>query len=82
MYIPLITHSVYSIQEGLALPAELVQAAQADGLPALALTDHRLLTGAVEFVQACRKAGLQPLLGLEIDLERGPLALLAMNLAG
>jgi len=82
MYIPLTTHSAYSLQEGLALPDELVQAAQADGLPALGLTDHRLLTGSVEFVQACRKAGLQPLLGLEIDLESGPLALLAMSLAG
>ncbi len=82
MYIPLTTHSAFSLQEGLALPDELVQVAQADGLPALGLTDHRLLTGAVEFVQACRKAGLQPLLGLEIDLETGPLALLAMSLAG
>jgi DNA-directed DNA polymerase III PolC len=82
MYIPLITHSAYSLQEGLLLPEELVQAAQADGLPALGLTDHRLLTGTVEFVQACRKAGLQPVLGLEIDLDGGPLALLAMSLAG
>ena len=64
------------------MPAELVQAAQADGLPALGLTDHRLLTGSIEFVLACRKAGIQPLLGLEIDLESGPLALLAMSLAG
>jgi DNA-directed DNA polymerase III PolC len=82
MYIPLTTHSAYSLQEGLTLPAELVQAAQADGLPALGLTDHRLLTGSVEFVQACHNAGLQPLLGLEIDLESGPLALLAMSLPG
>jgi DNA-directed DNA polymerase III PolC len=82
MYIPLTTHSAYSLQEGLALPAELVKAAQADGLPAMGLTDHRLLTGSVEFVQACRKAGLQPLLGLEIDLESGPLALLAMSMNG
>jgi DNA polymerase III alpha subunit len=82
LYIHLTTHSAYSLQEGLALPAELVQAAQADGLPALGLTDHRLLSGTVEFVTACRKAGVQPLLGLEIDLESGPLSLLAMNLPG
>ncbi len=71
MYIPLTTHSAYSLQEGLALPDELVHSAQADGLPALGLTDHRLLTGSVEFVLACRKAGIQPILGLEIDLEPG-----------
>ena len=82
MYIPLTAHSAYSLQEGLALPGELVQAAQANGLPALGLTDHRLLTGSIEFVLACHKAGIQPLLGLEIDLEHGPVALLAMNLAG
>ena len=82
MYIHLTTHSAYSLQEGLALPAELAQAAAADNMPALGLTDHRLLSGTVEFVSACRKAGVQPLLGLEIDLETGPLSLLAMNLSG
>lgn len=55
------THSAYSLQEGLALPPELVQATQAEPLPALGLTVYRLLTGAVEFVLACRKAGFQPL---------------------
>ena len=64
------------------MPTELVQAALAEGLPAIGLTDHRLLTGSVEFVQACRKAEIQPLLGLEVDLESGPLALLAMSLSG
>ncbi len=82
MYISLTNHSAYSLQEGLSLPAELVQAAAADGMPALGLTDHRLLSGTVEFVSACKKAGVQPVLGLEVDLENGPVALLAMDLAG
>ncbi|HWQ46939.1 MAG TPA: DNA polymerase III subunit alpha [Longilinea sp.] len=82
MFVHLTAHSAYSLLEGLALPSELAQAAQMDGMPALALTDHRLLTGSVEFVNACRKAGIQPLLGLEIDLESGPLSLLAMNVEG
>ncbi|MCX6034391.1 MAG: PHP domain-containing protein, partial [Chloroflexi bacterium] len=82
MYIHLTTHSAYSLQEGLALPAELAQAAAADGMPALGLTDHRLLSGTVEFASACRKAGVQPVLGLEIDLESGPLTLLAMDQRG
>jgi DNA polymerase-3 subunit alpha len=73
MYIHLTTHSAYSLQEGLALPIELAQAAKASGMPALGLTDHRLLSGAVEFVKACREVGVQPVLGLEIDLEpEGP----------
>ena len=86
MYVHLTTHSAYSLQEGLPLPAELAQAAAAAGMPALGLTDHRLLSGAVEFVTACKEAGVQPLLGLEIDLnlagQTGPLALLAMSMEG
>jgi len=82
MYIHLTTHSAYSLLEGLALPSELAQAAQANGMPALGLTDHRLLSGSVEFAVACKRVGVQPVLGLEIDLETGSLALLAASLEG
>ncbi|GAP15888.1 DNA-directed DNA polymerase III [Longilinea arvoryzae] len=67
-FVPLNLHSNYSLLEAPPSPGEWVQAASARGLPALALTDHRLLTGAVEFYTACRKAGLQPLLGLDLEL--------------
>jgi DNA polymerase-3 subunit alpha len=67
MYIHLTTHSTYSLQEGLMAPAELVQAAKANGMPALGLTDHSLLTGAIEFVTACKTVNLQPIIGLEIS---------------
>ncbi len=82
MYIHLNTHSAYSLLEGLPLPVELAQAAQASGMTALGLTDHRTLTGAIEFVHACRDAGIQPILGLEIDLEMGRLPLLATSMEG
>ncbi len=82
MFVHLTTHSAYSLQEGLLLPAELAQAAAAEGMTAIGLTDHRLLTGSVEFTNACTAAGVQPILGLEIDLESGPLALLAASLEG
>jgi DNA polymerase-3 subunit alpha len=82
MYLHLTTHSAYSLGEGLLLPEELTQAAQADGMRALGLTDHRLLSGSVEFALACQKAGVQPILGLEIDLESGKLALLATSPEG
>jgi DNA polymerase-3 subunit alpha len=62
-------------------------------MPALALTDHNNLTGAVEFYDACKKEGVKPILGLELDLATPPdlsviaepsgkLVLLAMNLEG
>jgi len=60
----------------------LVQAAQACGMSSLGLTDHQLLTGTVEFVIACKDAGIQPVIGLEIDLEQGPLQLLATSTEG
>jgi DNA polymerase III subunit alpha len=82
MYIHLTTHSSFSLQEGLLSPAELVQAAQANGMPAIGLTDHNLLTGVIEFVTACKSANIQPVIGLEIQLKDGPLSLFATCLSG
>ena len=63
-------------------PTELVQAAKACGMSAIGLTDHHLLTGTIEFVKACKDADIQPVIGLEIDLEQGPLQLLATSTVG
>src|SRR5512139_4043119 len=82
MYVHLTTHSAFSLQEGLMSPAELVQAAQSNGMPAIGLTDHNLLTGVIELVTACKTAGIQPVIGLEIHLSDGPLSLLATSLEG
>ncbi len=73
MYVHLTTHSAFSLQEGLMTPTELVQAAKACGMSAIGLTDHHLLTGTIEFVKACKDADIQPVIGLEIDLEQGSL---------
>jgi DNA-directed DNA polymerase III PolC len=82
MYIHLTTRSAFSLQEGLMTPSDLVQAAQACGMPVVGLTDHHLLTGTIEFVKACKETGIQPVIGLEIDLEQGPLQLLATSVEG
>jgi DNA polymerase III alpha subunit len=82
MYIHLTTHSAFSLQEGLLTPTELAQAAQASGMTALGLTDHNLLTGVIEFVTACKAAKIQPIIGLEIDLNEGPVSLFAISLEG
>jgi len=82
MFVHLTTHSAYSLQEGLLLPSELAQAAADAGMPALGLTDHRLLSGSIEFASACKRLGVQPILGLEIDLDSGKLALLVTSLEG
>lgn len=69
MYSHLHTHSCYSFLEGLPSPAGLARAAGANRSPALALTDHLHLTGALAFYRACQEAGIKPILGLEVDLQ-------------
>ena len=82
MYLHLNTHSAYSLLEGLPLPSELALAAKTSGMPALGLTDHLTMIGAIEFVRACKENDIQPVLGLEIDLKTGRLPLLATSLTG
>ena len=76
---------------GLITPQALVDTAIGDGMPALALTDHHGLSGAVEFYIACRSNGIHPILGLTVNLSppaalltapSGPLVLLALDLGG
>ena len=54
MWINLHNYSYFSFLRGLASPLALAQAAAAQQMPALALTDHGLLSGAIEFYDACR----------------------------
>ncbi len=58
-------HSQYSILDGAASIDSLVMKAKADGMTALALTDHGTMFGVKEFHVACSKAGLKPILGCE-----------------
>jgi DNA polymerase III subunit alpha len=77
------THSHFSLLEGVAAPAALAERAAQFKMPALALTDHNALYGAVPFYQACRAAGVQPILGLELDTDEGDrLVLLARDFDG
>jgi DNA polymerase-3 subunit alpha len=68
MFIHLRTHSYYSFLQGIPAPALLAQAAANDGMPALGLTDHHGMSGAVEFYLACQEAGVEPILGLDVSV--------------
>lgn len=61
-------HSHYTLLGATATVDQLVARAVADKLPALALTDTCALYGAVAFSQACRAAGIQPILGMVLRL--------------
>lgn len=58
-------HSQYSILDGAASIKGLVKKAKADGMEALALTDHGMMFGIKEFFDVCRKEGIKPILGCE-----------------
>jgi len=87
-------HSEYSLLDGACKIDALAERAAAFGQPALGLTDHGVMNGAVEHYKACRSHGIKPILGCEAYLvddhharpsgrtERNHLTLLAADGAG
>jgi DNA polymerase III subunit alpha len=83
-------HSEYSLLDGAAKIDKLAERAAAFGQPALALTDHGVMNGAVELFQACRKHGIKPIQGCEVYVtddhtkrgKRHHLTLIAENAVG
>src|SRR5450755_4864960 len=87
-------HSEYSLLDGACKIDALAARAAEFGQPALGLTDHGVMNGAVELYKACTKHGVKPIVGCEIYLvddhtasgpgkvERNHLTLLAADDAG
>ena len=70
-YVELHCHSCFSFREGASTPLELVLQARTLGYPALALTDHDGLAGAMEFARTAKEWGVQPIIGAEVTLRDG-----------
>ncbi|MCI3925138.1 DNA polymerase III subunit alpha [Paenibacillus sp. TRM 82003] len=64
-FVHLHVHSEYSLLDGAARLTDLAKRAASFGMPALALTDHGVMYGAVPFYKACREAGIKPIIGCE-----------------
>ena len=64
-FVHLHVHSEYSLLDGLGRIKNLVKEAKRLGQPALALTDHGVMHGAIEFFRACKEQGIRPLIGVE-----------------
>src|ERR1700732_1526978 len=89
-------HSEYSLLDGACKIDALAARAAAFGQPAIGLTDHGVMNGAVELHQAARRAGIKPIVGCEVyfvddhaavaspgqPLEHNHLTLLAATNAG
>src|SRR5947207_3321890 len=71
MYIELHCHSAFSFLDGASLPEQLALTASRLGYPALALTDHNGLYGAMAFAQESKQLGLQAITGAELTLLDG-----------
>src|SRR5215469_7574315 len=69
-FVHLRVHTAYSLSAGAVRIKELVGLCKAERMPAVAITDSGNLFGALEFATSCSAAGVQPIIGCEISLER------------
>jgi DNA polymerase III subunit alpha len=67
-------HSHYSLLDGLAKIDELLDRAKELGMDSLALTDHGVLYGAIEFYQKAKERGIKPIIGCEMYVAPNGLA--------
>ncbi|MBM3122097.1 MAG: PHP domain-containing protein, partial [Chloroflexi bacterium] len=67
-FVHLHVHSEYSLLDGFCRLPQLVQRAKQLGMPAVALTDHGALYGAVDFYRLATAEGIKPIIGLEAYL--------------
>lgn len=70
-YVPLHVHSDFSLLDGASQVSSLASRAAELGVPALALTDHGVLYGAIALVRACSAAGVKPMIGNEMYIVNG-----------
>lgn len=59
-------HSHYSLLDGLSKIDDLIARAKDYNMKSLAITDHGVLYGAIEFYQKAKKAGIKPIIGVEV----------------
>jgi len=72
-FVHLHCHTEYSLLDGAIRTKDLVRKAAEFGMPAVAITDHGNLYGAIEFYQAAEKAGIRPIVGCEAYVAPGSL---------
>ena len=70
-FVHLHLHTEYSFLDGLVRTKELMKKAAEFEMPAIAITDHGNLHGAIEFYQEATKAGLKPIIGCEAYMAPG-----------
>ncbi len=69
-FVHLHVHTQYSMLDGLCKLSKLVDKAVSCGHTSLAITDHGNVYGAIHFYNACRKAGVKPIIGCELYIAK------------
>ena len=69
-YFPIHAHSAYSAMDGMNPVADMVKRVKELDQPAMALTDHGVMSGSVQLYKAAAKAGIKPFLGMEAYVVR------------
>ena len=64
-------HTQYSLLDGAVRIKELMKKAKGFGMPAVAMTDHGNMFGAIEFYNAAHKEGIKPIIGCEVYVAPG-----------
>lgn len=73
-FVHLHVHSAYSLLEGALRIPQLADLAKADAMPALAITDTNNLFGALEFSEKLAGSGIQPIIGMQLNVDFGDVA--------
>ena len=71
MFNHLHVHTEYSLLDGMCRIRPLVERAKELGMTSLAITDHGVLYGAIQFYQAAKDAGIKPIIGCETYIASG-----------
>lgn len=64
-------HTQYSLLDGASKIPDLVSYAKTLGMKSLAITDHGVMYGAIDFYEECKKQGIKPILGCEVYVTSG-----------
>lgn len=70
-FVHLHLHSQFSLLDGANRLDSVLERVKAQGMPAVALTDHGNMFGAIEFYQRARKIGVKPIIGIEAYVAQG-----------
>jgi DNA polymerase-3 subunit alpha len=65
-FVHLHNHTEYSLLDGASRIPALVQRAAELEMPAIGITDHGVMYGAIHFYKACKEAGIKPIIGCEV----------------